>query len=132
LTDLHELYSENEAKAIAQLYEADKAGALTGVFASVPQCFIDRTATVDPSARVWHYARVLAGAKIGKNCSIGGGTEIGKSSFIGDGTRVGANCFLPPSTRIGERVFIGPNVTMCDDKYPKVPGPLDPPYNAQR
>lgn len=127
MTDLREIYSETEAKAIAELYELDKLGALP----SVPQCFIDRSATVGQRTKVWWYARVLQNAVLGDDVSIGGGTEIGRGSYIGHGSRIGANCFLPPNTMIGERVFVGPNVTMTDDKHPKVPGPKDPPYNAQ-
>ncbi len=128
MTDLHELYSEAEAQAIAMVYDMDKQG---GVFPSVPQCFIDKTATVGENSKVWHYARVLGNVTIGKDCSIGGGTEIGRGSIIGNKTRIGANCFLPPNTKIGERVFVGPGVVMCDDKHPQVPGPMDPPYVAQ-
>lgn len=127
MTDFHELYSEAEGHAIAQLYEMDKMGA----FPSVPMCYIDRTAVVGQRTKVWWYARVLQQVILGDDVSIGGGTEVGRGSFIGSRSRIGANCFLPPDTRIGERVFVGPNVTMTDDKHPKVPGPLDPPYAAR-
>ncbi len=128
MTDLHELYSEAEAQAIAMVYDMDRQG---GVFPSVPQCFIDKTAVKGTNSPVWHGARVLANVVIGNNCSIGGGTEIGRGSYIGNNTRIGANSFLPPNSKIGDWVFIGPGVVFTDDKYPKVPGPADPPYNAQ-
>jgi acetyltransferase-like isoleucine patch superfamily enzyme len=128
LTDLHELYSEQEAKAISMIYEMDKQG---GVFSSVPQCFIDMSSKIGERTKVWHYARVLGNCVIGDDVSIGGGTEIGRGSFIGSRSRIGANVFMPPNSRIGERVFVGPGVVMTDDKHPKVPGAMDPPYVAQ-
>jgi acetyltransferase-like isoleucine patch superfamily enzyme len=126
--DVGDMYSEQEAKAISMLYEMDKQG---GVFSSVPQCFIDMSSKIGERTKVWHYARVLGNCVIGDDVSIGGGTEIGRGTVIGNRTRIGANCFLPSNTKIGEQVFVGPGVVMTDDKYPKVPGPLDPPYIAQ-
>lgn len=127
MTDLNELYGETVAKVIAEIYEKDKLGALP----SVPQCFIDHSASIGENSKTWHYARVLQDVRIGKNCSIGAGSEIGRGSYIGDNTRIGANTFIPPNTKIGDWVFVGPGVVMCDDKFPKVPGPKDPPYKAE-
>lgn len=92
---------------------------------------IDLSATLGEGSVVWHYARVLARARIGKHVSIGGGTEIGRDTVIGDYSRIGANVFLPPKTIIGERVFVGPGVTCTDDRHPRVPVQGDPPYDAQ-
>lgn len=89
------------------------------------------SATMDEGSVAWHYSRILAWARIGKNVSIGGGTEIGRSTVVGDGTRIGANCFIPGHTQIGERVFIGPNVVMCDDRHPRVRQEGEPPYTAE-
>lgn len=131
MTDLHEIYqNENAAAVMLEIYEADKRGD-PGTNPCVPICFIDRSATVGNGSKIWHFARILGGVVIGRDCSVGGGTEVGRGSYIGDRTRIGANCFLPPNTKIGERVFVAPGVTMCDDKFPKVPAPSDPPYNAQ-
>lgn len=93
--------------------------------------FVDPTATIGEGTRIWHFARVLARAVIGKHVSIGGGTEIGTGSTIGDFTRISANCFLPPNTQIGRYVFIGPNVSMADDRHPYVHTPMDPPYTPE-
>lgn len=93
--------------------------------------FIDPSAIIGDDSTVWHYARILAGVRIGRGCSIGGGAEIGRDTIIGDDSRISAGVFLPPNTKVGKHVFIGPNVTCTDDMHPKVPRPGDAPYDAQ-
>lgn len=95
------------------------------------QAYIDPTSTMGEGSMVWHYARILAEVRIGKNVSIGGGAEIGRGTVIGDDSRISAGVFLPPNSVIGANVFIGPNATFTDDKHPRVLKPGDPPYIAQ-
>lgn len=98
---------------------------------SIIEAAIDSSATWGEGTIIWHYARILAQVRIGKNCSIGGGTEIGRGSVIGDNTRVGANAFLPPNTVVGPNVFIGPGVVCTDDMHPHIHVPGEAPYFAQ-
>ena len=120
MTDLHEIAMEQmgwtpqQAAAILEVYERDKKGAIP----TVPQCYIDATAVVHPTAKVWHFARVLQQVVIGEHCSIGGGTEIGRASVVGARSRIGANVFLPPNSTIGSDVFVGPGVVCTDDMHP--------------
>lgn len=88
-----------------------------------PVNFIDPTARVDGSNKIWHFARVLAGVVLGRDTSIGSGAEIGRDSIIGERTRISAGVFLPPNSSIGSDVFIGPNVTFTDDRYPRANNP---------
>lgn len=81
--------------------------------------FVDPSARVPLSSKVWHFATVLANVKIGENCNIGSHAEIGRGTTIGDRTRISSGVFLPSNSVIGSDVFIGPNVTCTDDRYPK-------------
>ena len=92
---------------------------------------VDPSAFIHPTARVWHYAVVLAGVFVDANCSIGSHCEIGRGSVIGTGTRIGSMSFLPPNTIVGSNVFIGPSVTLCDDKHPFVHRATDAPYTPE-
>lgn len=94
------------------------------------QAYIDPTSIIEEGSMVWHFARILAGVRIGKNVSVGGGSEIGRGSVIGDDSRISAGVFLPPNSVVGKSVFIGPNATFTDDPHPRVLKPGDPPYNA--
>lgn len=112
MTDLHEEYV-NYKKTMGN---------------KVIDAAIHPSATWGDGTTIWHYARILAGVRIGTNCSIGGGTEIGRDSVIGDNTRIGANAFLPPNSVVGRNVFIGPGVVCTDDKTPHIHEPGEAPY----
>lgn len=96
-----------------------------------PVTFIDDSATVALSARVWHFAVILADVRIGPNVNIGAHCEIGRGSVIGEGTRIGSGTFLPPNTVVGKRVFIGPRVACSDDRHPRIHQSGEAPYHAE-
>jgi UDP-2-acetamido-3-amino-2,3-dideoxy-glucuronate N-acetyltransferase len=81
--------------------------------------FIDATAHVPASAKVWHFAVILADVTLGARVSIGSNTEIGRGSTICDDSRISSHVFLPARSIVGKHVFIGPGVTFTDDRYPK-------------
>ena len=90
--------------------------------------YVDPTAFIGARSTVWWYAQVGYGCRIAEEVVIGSNCYIGRESTIGARTRIQHGCFLPNRTEIGARVFIGPNVTMTDDKLPRV-GNKD--YKAQ-
>lgn len=85
--------------------------------------FIDLTAIVHPTAKVWHFAVVLADVIIGPRVSIGSSAEIGRGTTIGEDSRIGSHVFLPSKTTVGKNVFIGPGVVATDDRFPRVNNP---------
>ncbi len=90
--------------------------------------FIDPSARVADTAKVWHFAVILAGVRVGEDASIGSHSEVGRGSVVGERTRIGKGVFLPPNSNVGDDVFIGPGTVFTDDKYPRA-GNKD--YNAQ-
>ena len=76
------------------------------------QCIGDGT-------RIWQFAVVLKGARIGRNCNICAHTFIENNVVIGDNVTVKCGVQLWDGLHIGNNVFIGPNVTFCNDKSPK-------------
>lgn len=90
---------------------------------------IDETAFVHPMAlvegstvgartRIWQFASVIRGARIGADCNIASGACI-DGSEIGDGCVIAHNLAMGPGFRLGREVFIGPNVTFCNDRWPR-------------
>lgn len=78
-----------------------------------------KDAEIGIGTKVWQFASVIRGAKVGKNCNIGSGSIL-DGPVLGDNVLVGHGSFIGPGVTIGSDVFIAPNVTMCNDAWPSV------------
>lgn len=74
---------------------------------------------IGEGTRIWQFAVILAGAKIGKNCNICAHTFIENKVELGDNVTVKCGVQLWDGLKVGNNVFIGPNATFCNDKHPK-------------
>jgi acetyltransferase-like isoleucine patch superfamily enzyme len=76
-------------------------------------------ATIGAGTRVWQFASVIRGARVGADCNIA-------ANVIVDGARVGDRCLIGhgasvhPGSLVGDDVFIGPQVVLCNDSMPRV------------
>lgn len=75
--------------------------------------------SIGEGTRIWQFAVVLKGARIGRNCNICAQTFIENDVVIGDNVTVKCGVQLWDGLRIGNNVFVGPNVTFCNDKHPR-------------
>ena len=89
----------------------------SGVFIH-PQAICDST-SVGESTRVWAFAHVLRGARIGRDCNICDHVFIENDVILGDRVTVKSGVQLWDGLRVADDVFIGPNATFSNDKYPK-------------
>jgi len=78
-----------------------------------------QSVSIGPNTKIWQFAVVLTGAKIGEECNICSHCFIENDVVIGDRVTVKNGVYLYDGLRIGNDVFIGPNVTFTNDKYPK-------------
>lgn len=77
-----------------------------------------QTDQIGEGTRIWQFAVVLKGAKIGYDCNICAHTFIENDVVVGDNVTIKCGVQLWDGLRIGNNVFIGPNVTFCNDKHP--------------
>ena len=80
---------------------------------------ICETTEVGEGTRIWAFAHVLPGARIGRDCNICDGVFIENGVTIGDAVTVKSGVQLWAGVTLGERVFIGPNVSFTNDKFPR-------------
>lgn len=77
------------------------------------------TEHVGEQTRIWAFAHVLPGARIGRNCNICDYVFIENDVVVGDDVTVKCGVQLWDGVAIGNRVFIGPNATFTNDMRPR-------------
>jgi acetyltransferase-like isoleucine patch superfamily enzyme len=88
--------------------------------------FIHHTAIVESDSvgagsRIWAYAHVLAGARMGKNCNIGDHCFVESGACIGDNVTVKNYVSLWEGVTLADDVFVGPMVCFTNDNQPRSP-----------
>ncbi|MDQ3040191.1 MAG: isomerase, partial [Pseudomonadota bacterium] len=79
---------------------------------------------VGEGTRVWAFAHILPGARIGRDCNICDGVFIENDVQVGDRTTVKCGVQLWDGVRLGDDVFVGPNATFTNDPFPRSRRPL--------
>lgn len=69
--------------------------------------------------RIWQFAVVARGARIGSDCNICAHTFIEGAVVIGDRVTVKSGVFLWDGLIIEDDVFLGPNATFTNDRFPR-------------
>lgn len=87
--------------------------------ARIEQPCIVKDAVIGAGSVVWEFAKVIRGASVGVDCSIGG-CAIVDAAVVGDRCAIGHGAQLHPGTKLANDVFVGPGVIVCNDRWPRV------------
>ena len=88
-------------------------------FSLHPSAIIDDGATIGQGSRIWHFAHVCGGAKIGKNVSIGQGVFVGNRTTIGDNCKIQNNVSVYDNVTLEDGVFCGPSMVFTNVFNPR-------------
>ncbi|UHQ22666.1 WxcM-like domain-containing protein [Lysobacter sp. 5GHs7-4] len=77
------------------------------------------TDAVGEGTRIWAFAHVLAGARIGRDCNICDGVFVEGDVTVGDRVTVKCGVQLWNGVRLHDDVFVGPNATFTNDLFPR-------------
>jgi UDP-2-acetamido-3-amino-2,3-dideoxy-glucuronate N-acetyltransferase len=80
---------------------------------------IVETGDIGEGTRVWAYAHILPGARIGSDCNICDHTFIESDVIVGDRVTIKCGVQLWDGLRVEDDVFIGPNATFANDRFPR-------------
>lgn len=69
--------------------------------------------------RIWAFAHILPGARIGSDCNICDGVFVEGDVVVGDRTTVKCGVQLWNGVKLGDDVFVGPNATFTNDLFPR-------------
>jgi UDP-2-acetamido-3-amino-2,3-dideoxy-glucuronate N-acetyltransferase len=92
---------------------------------------IHETALVETDAigvgtRVWAFAHIMAGARIGSDCNVCDHTFVEGGVVIGDRVTLKSGVYLWDGIEIADDVFIGPQATFTNDPFPRSRRPHTP------
>lgn len=76
-------------------------------------------AEIGDGTKIWHFAHVRNGARIGKNCNIGKGVYIDTNVEIGKNCKIQNFATIYQGVKTGNDVFIGPHVCFTNDTHPR-------------
>lgn len=74
---------------------------------------------IGAGTRIWAFAHVLAGARIGRDCNVCDGVFIEGDTVVGDRCTIKCGVQLWDGVRLGNDVFVGPNATFSNDMFPR-------------
>ncbi len=74
---------------------------------------------IGAGTRVWAFAHILPGAKIGENCNICDGVFVEGKAVVGDRVTVKCGVQLWDGVELEDDVFVGPNATFTNDRFPR-------------
>jgi acetyltransferase-like isoleucine patch superfamily enzyme len=76
---------------------------------------------VGDGTRIWAFAHVMRGARIGNNCNLGDHTFVEAGAAIGNNVTLKNNVCVWMGVTLGDDVFVGPNAMFTNDRYPRSP-----------
>ena len=87
--------------------------------------FRHETAVIDPDVeigagtKIWHFAHILSGSRIGAGCVIGQNVVIGPKVVIGKGCKIQNNVSVYDGVTLEDDVFCGPSMVFTNVLLPR-------------
>jgi UDP-2-acetamido-3-amino-2,3-dideoxy-glucuronate N-acetyltransferase len=88
-----------------------------------PSAIVDAGAQLGDGTKVWHFAHVCAGARLGQACSVGQGVFIGNDVLIGRNVRIQNNVSVYDAVTLEDDVFCGPSMVFTNVLNPRAAVP---------
>ena len=84
-----------------------------------PSAIVDEGAQLGDGTRVWHFAHVSAGARIGARCSLGQGVFVANDVHIGHNVKIQNNVSVFDAVTLEDDVFCGPSMVFTNVHNPR-------------
>jgi len=87
-----------------------------------PQALCE-TRSVGEGTRIWAFAHLLPGARVGADCKIGDHVFVEGGAVLGDRVTVKNGALIWHGVTIGDDCFIGPHAVFTNDRAPRIGNP---------
>jgi UDP-2-acetamido-3-amino-2,3-dideoxy-glucuronate N-acetyltransferase len=80
---------------------------------------VDDNVVIGDGTKIWHFAHICPGARIGANCIFGQNTMVANDVVIGSNVKVQNNVAIYTGTVIEDDVFLGPSCVLTNVTNPR-------------
>jgi len=84
-----------------------------------PTAVVDQPVSIGPGTRIWHFCHIMAGARIGSDCTVGQGCFIAASAVIGNRVKLQNHVSVFDGVVLEDEVFCGPSSVFTNVKNPR-------------
>jgi UDP-2-acetamido-3-amino-2,3-dideoxy-glucuronate N-acetyltransferase len=84
-----------------------------------PSAYIDDPCEIGEGTKVWHFSHIMAGARIGKNCTFGQNVMVASDVIIGNNVKVQNNVSVYTGVELEDDVFCGPSCVFTNVINPR-------------
>ena len=84
-----------------------------------PTAVVDEGAEIGSGTKIWHFAHILPGTKIGERCVISQNVMIGPKVTIGNGCKIQNNVSIYEGVTLEDDVFCGPSMVFTNVHNPR-------------
>lgn len=84
-----------------------------------PTAIVDQGAEVGPGSKIWHFAHILPGTRLGAGCMVGQNVMVGPNVTVGNGVKVQNNVSIYAGVTIEDDVFCGPSCVFTNVLTPR-------------
>ncbi len=83
-----------------------------------PQALVE-SEEIGSETRIWAFAHVMAGARVGVQCNIGDHAFIESGASLGNNVTVKNGVAIWDRVTVEDNVFLGPNCALTNDPNPR-------------
>lgn len=84
-----------------------------------PTAIVDEGCSIGQGSRVWHFAHIIRGSRIGDNCNLGQNVMVGPDVFVGNGVKIQNNVSVYKGVTLEDNVFCGPSMVFTNVYNPR-------------
>ena len=84
-----------------------------------PSAVIESPVSIGAATKIWHFAHVMAHARIGARCSLGQNVFVASRAVVGNGCRIQNNVSVYDGVELADDVFVGPSAVFTNVINPR-------------
>lgn len=84
-----------------------------------PTAVVEEPSDIGEGTKVWRFCHVMAGARVGRDCTLGQGVFVAGEAVIGDRVKIQNNVSVYAGVTLEDDVFLGPSCVLTNVKRPR-------------